>query len=1312
MIQKLKGCFTGLLILCVLTNLPAAVRTSNGTGGGSFSSGASWVGGVAPVNGDDIVIQAGDIITIGADATLINMTINGTLRYGNNNTARTVNCSGIITINSGGIVDVSTSSSATHILNFSGTSLINNGTLDLATDVNSLCDVTFSRNGNQTVSGTGTTTDFNRITVNMGTSNSNILDFSCSNFTSALSGFLVSTNGTIKFSNSNSFTGTLFSSSGTIPATAGLWLNAAGTTLNIGRSLTVNGSLRVDKGTLATGISSTNGHLIIAGSLTMTNGIINAGNGSNERLISSNGIFNISGGTINIAARFDGNSTSSKTFFTMSGGIMICAMVSSTGANAPFNMSVSGSTFNMSGGTIVIQRSGGSNSGIVITGVTSPTVTEGTFQIGNASTPASNTMLINTSTPLYNLTVSSSNATAQLSTNSLSIKNNLSITAGTLVANNLNINVGGNWSNAGTFTPGSNTVTFDGASAQIISKTGGETFNNLVFSNGGTKTQASNITCNGIFTINNGATLDASTSNFNLVIKGNYSNSGTYTARNGSVSMNGSSAQTIGGSSVTNFYTLNITNAAGVKLSSAQNITNLLNVAQGTFNTQGNTFTLISTSRTQSARIGFLQQGTADVVGNVTVQRTIEAGPTGWHLLASPISGSSLSDWADDFTMSGFPGSAYPSFSFVSVYTYDETALGTYDVGYTVPGSISDPTDKGQAFWCYIGPTPVTIDVTGPINKYTVDAGVSFTDDPAQVTATHDGWNLVFNPYPCTIDWESATGFTKTKIDNSFQIWNEVSQQYEGWNATTHTGINGRTNSLIPSSQGFYVQTTGSGSSLIFKENAKAGSSDGTFLKTNNVVPVQYPQFALSINGNGYTDEAKLLFTDAATINFDRDYDMPKLFSPTAGVPNIATRTLSDAQDLGLNCLPPATALDIPLNAHVTTTGTYSIAAGQFADYPSGICLMLEDQFTHAFHDLRSGAYTCTLYDTTLSARFMLHIGKAIDVLSNSPSCVAAGNGSIVAQGLGSGPFTYVWKNESGNVLQTTMNVTGADTLGALNRGIYIVEINGNSGSCASLNDTIVLSDPDSINVLVSISPVSCKQMLDGSIILTAINGGSAPYTYLWNTGISNNSIYNLSVGNYSLTIRDVKGCQRTFVYPIDVAYPVDAAFTFTEDTLYLSDGGEMTLTNQSTNATQYVWNYGDGSANETEPDAVHTYLSTGIYTVSLTAINGSCSDTIMHTLHVIDTSYTTAVSPIVKETQPVQLMQTAQGAILKMNFAVPTLITLTLNNALGELLKQNQVSCTQQTLELSTGGLARGVYILTCTTKETCNSFRFIIPD
>ncbi len=109
------------------------------------------------------------------------------------------------------------------------------------------------------------------------------------------------------------------------------------------------------------------------------------------------------------------------------------------------------------------------------------TLSSGAFESGtgtvnfNATSGTQVLIMGGVSNEFYNLTHSGA-GTVSLSTNNIDINNNFINSAGTFVTNNLNLNVGKDWNNTATFTPGTNTVTLDGTNQTVY---GATTFYNL-----------------------------------------------------------------------------------------------------------------------------------------------------------------------------------------------------------------------------------------------------------------------------------------------------------------------------------------------------------------------------------------------------------------------------------------------------------------------------------------------------------------------------------------------------------------------------------------------------------------------------------------------------------------------------------------------------------------------------------------------------------------------------------------------------------------------------------------------------------------
>jgi len=153
----------------------------------------------------------------------------------------------------------------------------------------------------------------------------------------------------------------------------------------------------------------------------------------------------------------------------------------------------------------------------------------------------------------------------------------------------------------------------------------------------------------------------------------------------------------------------------------------------------------------------------------------------------------------------------------------------------------------------------------------------------------------------------------------------------------------------------------------------------------------------------------------------------------------------------------------------------------------------------------------------------------------------------------------------------------------------------------------------------------TCFAMNDGEIIID--NAGNSDWDIMLvdsnnnivinntlNTSTSN--INNLAPGNYSALISS-KGIVEQVNFTITAAANLQAIFNLNQDTIYLSNGGLINLTNTSLNAQNYNWNFDDGgTSSSTNPS--HTYTSTGDFDITLTASTQNCVSSISKQLTVL----------------------------------------------------------------------------------------------
>lgn len=156
----------------------------------------------------------------------------------------------------------------------------------------------------------------------------------------------------------------------------------------------------------------------------------------------------------------------------------------------------------------------------------------------------------------------------------------------------------------------------------------------------------------------------------------------------------------------------------------------------------------------------------------------------------------------------------------------------------------------------------------------------------------------------------------------------------------------------------------------------------------------------------------------------------------------------------------------------------------------------------------------------------------------------------------------------------------------------------------------------------VSASDESCTGT-DGSILLQ--QDGSKKWNYrivsagqVIYSGLSFNgsiSFRGLTAGEYLVELTDQYGYRVLKSIQINGVQHVTSDFKPSEYASAIQQ--PIHFSNYSTGATDYEWNFGDGTVITGVAEPVHSYLHEGTYTVTLRAFNGDCEDIMQTTVHV-----------------------------------------------------------------------------------------------
>jgi len=243
----------------------------------------------------------------------------------------------------------------------------------------------------------------------------------------------------------------------------------------------------------------------------------------------------------------------------------------------------------------------------------------------------------------------------------------------------------------------------------------------------------------------------------------------------------------------------------------------------------------------------------------------------------------------------------------------------------------------------------------------------------ATPTLLANQYSLVPNPYPSAINWDEASGWAKTNIQDAFWIWEPVNNNYVAWGTQGGAGSNGigtASSSKIAVGQSFFVQSTSDGSAILSMTNAvRVHDAQAFYKETVAIVP---EVLRLHVSDTESADEILVRFSPLAgnergLLDVDKLYggeNAPQLYSLAGTTDKLTINALAHSTQI----------IVVPVGLEYSKNGQLTFDASGFNSFESSVTIFLEDKLLNTMIDLReTPSYTFTHAIGNDPLRFNLH---------------------------------------------------------------------------------------------------------------------------------------------------------------------------------------------------------------------------------------------------------------------------------------------------------------------------------------------------
>ncbi len=231
---------------------------------------------------------------------------------------------------------------------------------------------------------------------------------------------------------------------------------------------------------------------------------------------------------------------------------------------------------------------------------------------------------------------------------------------------------------------------------------------------------------------------------------------------------------------------------------------------------------------------------------------------------------------------------------------------------------------------------------------------------------------------------------------------------------------------------------------------------------------------------------------------------------------------------------------------------------------------------TQTIEDLAPGDYDVTVTDDngctseeTVTVNEFVCPDLSLESSQFDNTCYNECDGEITITNVinGVAPFTYEWTD--GQTGQTAYELCAGD---------YDVTVT-DSKNCSAVSETFTITEPEELTATTTTTGETYNDAEDGTATVNA-NGGTTPYSYLWDTGETTQTITNLAPAIYYVTVTDDNGC--TVEAEAEVEEFICPTLTILEETENVYCNGDcdgyisIYAIDNGVAPFEYLWNTGD----------------------------------------------------------------------------------------------------------------------------------------